>query len=614
MHEAAWTAQVGLSPGNQSEKAENLTDYGEFRRMKRLEMDQLFDWRNFRNETLRRLFSKAADIGFSVLNDTEKRTLRNKLISQMSNVYRLATVEDPSTKQKIPYSPNVSNLMSDVQVSEEAKRLLWTRWQDATGRRVRQAYQQYVELTRELSVEAGFDNYAQYWQSSYEPKPGQDFEKLMSDLLLAVMPLYKELHAYVRHALKKRYGEEIFPPTGHIPAHILGHMSGARWSDLISISQPFPDEPKIDITREMKEQVRRALYSSACIRFFASLGLGKMTDTFWEKSMMEKPPGRSEILCQASAWDFYTNRGDFRIRQCTSVDVHFLTVTHHEMGHVQYFMQYEHQNVVFRRGGNPGFHEAIGDTIALSVMTPSYLRMIGLLKAGNKSKEFYANLLYLVALKEIAILPQSYLVDHYRYKLFKDEVPQHRWNAEWVNLRCRLMGLSSPVLRSEEDFDPGSIYHVVADVEYMRYFVSTLLTFQFHKSLCNAAGVTENLHKCCIYNSSAAGAKLKALLSKGSSEHWEDTLFEISGVRHISAQPLLDYFEPLYTLIRAENARNNVTVGWEADCPQPNWYSSLASSTTSAGPVNGVSTAVCWIFHLWIGFIAIVLPAVWIDC
>uniref|UniRef100_A0A1I8HIM7 RxLR effector protein n=1 Tax=Macrostomum lignano TaxID=282301 RepID=A0A1I8HIM7_9PLAT len=148
MHEAAWTAQVGLSPGNQSEKADNLTDYGEFRRMKRLEMDQLFDWRNFRNETLRRLFSKAADIGFSVLNDTEKRKLRNKLISQMSNVYRLATVEDPITKQEIPYSPNVSNLMSDVQVSEEAKRLLWTRWQDATGRRVRQAYQQYVELTK----------------------------------------------------------------------------------------------------------------------------------------------------------------------------------------------------------------------------------------------------------------------------------------------------------------------------------------------------------------------------------------------------------------------------------------------------------------------------------
>ncbi|PAA90205.1 hypothetical protein BOX15_Mlig017954g1 [Macrostomum lignano] len=596
--EASWAYNTDINQENEKAELAARLQLSQFMLNKRQEMDQRFDWANLGNERLKRMFTKAADIGTSIVTDEAKQTRFGQLRSDMIRIQSTATVEHPDTGEPIPLSRVVS-LMASPDVSEAVKKALWSRWRDASGRPVKQMYEEYVDLANEMIRKAGYANFAKYWQSWYEPKEGQDFEQVMAELFNGLLPLYKELHGYVRHALMQKYPASIFPPTGHIPGHILGHMWGGRWDDLEPFTKPFPNEPQIDVTKVMREKnwtVRQMFEASQ--DFFASLGLGNMTDTFWEKSVLEKLPG-VDMVCHVSAWDFYTDKGDFRIKQCTEITGHYLAVTHHEMGHIQYFQQYEKQPVVFRDGANPGFHEAIGDTIELSVMTPGHLRKLGLLESDSESDEFYLNSLFLMALKKAAYLSFGYLIDNYRYKLFKGEVPKNQWNSEWVNQRCQLMGVSSPVLRSEEDFDAGAIYHVVANVEYMRYFLSLLLQFQFHQSLCQAAGVTENFHKCSIYGNSAAGAKLKALLESGTSLHWEEALFKISGTRQISAKPLLDYFAPLLTYIAAKNKENGVSVGWGNNCPPDDWYKSASQlGSLSACQVFALAAIACFTVRL----------------
>jgi len=288
-----------------------------------------------------------------------------------------------------------------------------------------------------------------------------------------------------------------------------------------------------------------------------------MPQPFWDKSMLTKPDDR-DVVCHASAWDFY-NRVDFRIKQCTEVDMGWLTTTHHEMGHVEYYLQYKDQPVVFRRGANPGFHEAIGDTLALSVATPEHLQLIGLAPDFVDNTEGDLNFLMNQALQKIAFIPFGYLIDQWRWDLFSGQFDKSEYNERWWDVRCRYQGVSPPVTRDGSDFDPGAKYHVPAGVPYIRYFVSTILQFQFYQSLCQTAGNTGPLHRCDFYNSKEAGTKLGNMLAVGSSIPWPDALELVAGTREMSVQPLLEYFRPLRVWLEEQNA--GYPKGWTDACP-----------------------------------------------
>ncbi|KAK7790888.1 hypothetical protein R5R35_006654 [Gryllus longicercus] len=302
--------------------------------------------------------------------------------------------------------------------------------------------------------------------------------------------------------------------------------------------------------------------------FFISLNMSAMPDLFWERSILEKPADR-EITCHASAWDFYDAK-DFRIKQCTRVDMEHMFTAHHEMGHIQYFLQYKHQPVVYREGANPGFHEAVGDVMSLSVSTPKHLRQVGLLRdEGPRDDDASAlNYLFLQALQKVAFLPYAYLMDLWRWDVFNGSVTSDEYNCRWWRLREQYQGIEPPVDRTEEDFDPGAKYHIVASVPYIRYFVSYVIQFQFHRALCLEAGQFDPndpmkpLYACDIYGSTAAGNKLKAMLQLGSSRPWPEALEAVTGSRRMDASGLLDYFKPLYEWLKAENARTGERVGW----------------------------------------------------
>ncbi|XP_036073024.1 angiotensin-converting enzyme-like [Oryzias melastigma] len=322
---------------------------------------------------------------------------------------------------------------------------------------------------------------------------------------------------------------------------------------------PFPGKVNVDVTDEMVRQGYNATHMfRVAEEFFTSLGLIEMPKEFWEGSMIVKPDDR-DVVCHAAAWDFY-NRKDFRIRQCTKVTMDDFFTVHHEMGHIQYFLQYKNQPVSFRGGANPGFHEAIGDVIFLSVSTPKHLHTINLLKSETSDPETDINFLLNMALQKIALLPFGYLIDLWRWGVFREKTPPERYTADWWYLRTKYQGICPPIRRTEEQFDPGAKFHIPNNTPYIRYFVSYILQFQLHEKLCEAANHTGPLHTCDIYRSKEAGALLKKILEPGSSRPWTELLQETIGTNKIDASSLMKYFDPVIRWLEKQNV--NETLGW----------------------------------------------------
>jgi len=285
-------------------------------------------------------------------------------------------------------------------------------------------------------------------------------------------------------------------------------------------------------------------------RFFTSLGFAPLPATFWERSLFTQPRDR-DVVCHASAWDVDA-KDDLRIKLCIKINSEDFETIHHELGHNFYQRAYNTQPYLFQDSANDGFHEAVGDTIALSI-TPGYLKQIGLIdQVPDPSKDL--GILMKLALEKMAFMPFGLLVDQWRWKVFSGEIPPSDYNKAWWQLREKYQGVRPPVARSEADFDPGAKYHVAASVPYTRYFLAHILQFQFHRGLCEAAGYKDGpLNRCSIYGSKAAGDRLNRMLSLGLSRPWPDALEVVAGTKQMDATAILDYFAPLKTWLDQQN-------------------------------------------------------------
>ena len=295
--------------------------------------------------------------------------------------------------------------------------------------------------------------------------------------------------------------------------------------------------------------------------FFVSLGFDPLPDTFWKRSLFVRPRDR-EVVCHASAWDV-DNDNDLRIKMCIKPTAEDFTTIHHELGHNFYQRAYNKLPLLFRDSANDGFHEAIGDTIALSI-TPEYLKKLNFIdKTPDASKDI--GLLLQKSLEKIAFLPFGLMIDQWRWKVFSGEVKPEQYNKAWWDLRLKYQGIAPPEDRPDAQFfDPGAKYHVPANVPYTRYFLADILQFQFHRALSEAAGCPGTsgtpLHRCSIYGSKEAGTKLNAMLQLGQSKPWQDALFEITGKREMDATAIRDYFAPLQAWLDEQNKGNKI--GW----------------------------------------------------
>ncbi len=426
----------------------------------------------------------------------------------------------------------------DVQVLTEA----WNGWH-ATARSQRERFERYVSLGNDGAKELGFDDLGALWRAGYDMPPA-DFEADVERLWTEVKPLYDELHCYVRAKLREKYGKDAVPEHGLIPAELLGNMWAQDWGSLQDLVVPYKGEPSLDVGKAL---VAKKIDAKGMVKigesFFTSLGFDPLPASFWERSMLTRPRDR-EVVCHASAWDV-TWSDDLRIKMCIEPTMDDLLVIHHELGHDFYFSQYYKLPTLFQTtGANDGFHEAIGDTIALSV-TPQYLKDRGLLAAVPKSDRSRTNSLMKRALEKVAFLPFGLLIDKWRWDVFSGKTPDDQLDASWWALKAKYQGVAPPEARTEGDFDPGAKFHVASSTPYIRYFLAFVYEFQFHRALCKAAGWTGPLDQCSIYGSKAAGEKLRAMLALGESKPWQDAMEVVTGERKADASAILEYFEPL---------------------------------------------------------------------
>ena len=432
---------------------------------------------------------------------------------------------------------------------------LWTGWRTISPP-MRSQYARFAELANAGARDLGFTDLGDLWRSGYDMPPDA-FTSELERLWSQVRPLYESLHCHVRAKLADEYGSAVAPPGEPIPAHLLGNMWSQSWTNIYDIVGPERSDPGYDLTQLLEsnrvDELEMVRYGE---RFFSSLGFDPLPATFWERSLFTQPVDR-DVVCHASAWDL-DYESDVRIKMCIEVnDEDFVTI-HHELGHNYYQRAYQHQSPLHRTSAHDGFHEGIGDTIALSI-TPEYLAEVGLLRRVPPADRDLGLLLRL-ALDKIAFLPFGLMVDQWRWKVFSGEIAPEEYTQGWWDLRTEYQGVRAPVPRSETDFDPGAKYHIPANTSYTRYFLAHILQFQFHRALCEVAGVEGPLHRCSIYGSLAAGERLNTMLEMGASRPWPDALEVVTGQREMDATAILDYFAPLQAWLDEQNGDRSC--GW----------------------------------------------------
>lgn len=457
---------------------------------------------------------------------------------------------------------NGSDIEEQMSVIRDPAKLqeMWTSWHDNVGAPMRADYSRLVEIANAGAKELGYANVGAMWRSQYD-MPAEEVAVVTDKIWADVKPLYDDLHCYVRGKLNAKYGDQVQSASGPIRADLLGNMWAQDWAAIYDLAAPKGGG---DIGFDTTELLKEAKFDEKKMvetgeAFFSSLGFEKLPQTFWTRSMFTKPADR-EVVCHASAWDI-DNQDDLRIKMCIKINASDFVTVHHELGHNYYQRAYKAHDFLHLNGANDGFHEAVGDTIALSI-TPEYLVQIGLLpkdKVPSADKDI--GLLLRQAMDKIAFMPFGLLVDKWRWGVFDGSIPPERYNAAWNDLRLNYQGITPPVERTETAFDPGAKYHIPATTPYLRYFLASVLQFQFYKSACEQSGWTGPLHRCSFYNNKEVGAKFNAMLELGASKPWPDALEAFTGQREMSGDAIIAYFAPLQTWLKEQN--QGKSCGWK---------------------------------------------------
>ncbi|XP_063977804.1 angiotensin-converting enzyme-like [Diachasmimorpha longicaudata] len=570
--------------------ATNITDYN---RRKMLEEQTLklkfersswkkavsFAWSRIPDPLARRQLKMIAVKGRNSLTEDKFNEIHH-LIVEMKESYtraRLCPYKKMGTACDLDMDHDVSRIMAKSRDYEELLHY-WRAWQEAVGPPLKNKYMRYVQLANQAARLNGFSDAGDQMREAYDD---DYFQQNIAEAVSTITPLYKHLFTYVRTKLIERYGDKV-RADGPLPAHLLGNMWAQNWEGIYDLVEPFPAARRFDVTLDMIIQGFTPLRMfQMSEEFFTSMGMKPMPPEFWRYSMFEKPIDR-EVKCTASAWDF-CNRIDYRIKQCTRVTMEDLLSAHHEMAHIEYYLQYKDQPLIFRNEALPGFHEAVSDAMELSVMNPRHLQRIGLYNNSTDDYESNINFLMLMALRKVVYLPFAYIVDQWRWRVFSDGVAD--MTTRWWELRLQYQGIVPPIARIERDFDPASKYHVPADIPYVKYFVGTVMQYQLYEALCDISGHKGDLHSCDLYRSREAGRLLSDVLSQGSSRPWQDIVREMTRGRtnRIDASALMRYFDPLYKWLQRQNVMEPV-IGWITSQDDTalfaHWYGNSAVSIT----------------------------------
>jgi peptidyl-dipeptidase A len=563
--QAAWTNETDITPEHEqaaSKASAELSTALTQRMVAARKFEPVLDKLDPDTRRSLDIIKFSSEIAPSAPQDPKLADELARTATEMSSLYGKGVCKTVHVKGKDEQQCKIVDDYSEVlQKSHNPAELLaaWQTWHDTVGREERDLFTRYVELANQGAREVGFADVSAEWKGAYG-MPGDAFSADVDRLWGQVKPLYQQLHCYTRRVLNKKYGDKAVPKSGPIPAHLLGNMWAQTWGYLYRDLQPYKGIADIDVTPEIAKRFKPTADDPAAgakgmvklgEAFYTSLGMDALPATFWERAQFVKPAPPRQVVCHASAWDV-TYSNDLRIKMCIHPNQEDLFVIHHELGHDYYFHHYYTLPFLYQQGANDGFHEAIGDTIQLS-MTPDYLHKLGLLAKVDTDDKAMLNAQMKVALEKVAFLPFGLLIDKWRWDVYSGAVRPDQYNQHWWDLRREYQGVAPPVPRAATDFDAGAKYHVAANVSYMRYFIAAILQFQFHRALCRKAGFTGPLNECSIYGNKEAGAAYSKMLALGASKPWQDALETLTGEREMDASAMLEYFAPLQKWLEEQN-------------------------------------------------------------
>ncbi len=477
----------------------------------------------------------------------------SELSTKLGSIYSTGKFE---YKDKELTLGQLSDIIATSRDPEELQ-AVWEGWRTVSPA-MKDGYAKIVDIANEGSRELGFKDTGDLWRGGYDME-AEAFAAEADRLWGQVKPLYDQLHCYVRTGLNQEYGDEVVPLDQPIRADLLGNMWAQSWGNVYDLVAPEGAGDGVDITKLLKENDYTVIdMVKTAEDFFVSMGFEPLPETFWERSLFVKPADR-EVACHASAWDV-DNKEDLRIKMCTKINGEDFITVHHELGHNFYQRAYMDQPFYYKNGANDGFHEAIGDMIALSI-TPDYLVEIGLLDEANvPGEDEDIALLMRQAMDKIAFLPFGIMIDQWRWKVFSGEYSPSEYNSGWWELREKYQGIRPPSSRPGDAFDPGAKYHIPNNVPYMRYFLAHILQFQFHKAACDMVGYDGPLHRCSVYGNKEVGSKFNAMMEMGASKPWPDALEAFTGTRDMDGSAVVEYFAPLMAYLEAKN--EGKSCGW----------------------------------------------------
>jgi peptidyl-dipeptidase A len=450
---------------------------------------------------------------------------------------------------------DIEDVMKSSRDPAELK-TLWEGWH-VISPAMRTDYARLISLANEGARELGYAEAGVLSRSWYDMPPDA-FAATVERLWSQLEPMYKNLHCYARARLNDKYGSAVQPRTGPIRADLLGNMWAQSWSNVYDELAPASNTFGYDLTTALQAKGYDVVKMVKTAEgFYTSLGFPPLPPTFWTRSLLTRPRDR-EVNCHASAWDV-DDRSDLRVKACFKVNAQDFNVAHHELGHNFYQRAYQDQPLLFKGGANDGFHEAIGDFVALNALTPGYLHEIGLIDQIPAPEADIAFLLRM-ALDKVAFLPFAYIVDKWRWQVLAGTTTPARYNDDWWALRTKYQGVAPPGPRPADAFDPGAKAHIAQNTPYMRYFLAHIYEFQFYRAACRIAGWTGPLHQCSIYGNKEVGGRFEAMLRLGASKPWPDALEVFTGERDLDASAITDYFAPLDRWLTEQN--KDERCGW----------------------------------------------------
>ena len=552
--QAAWVQLTYITPDTEALSAKSYERYQEvFARL--IAESKAHEGEEMSPESARAIELLKFGLSAPAPNDPAKRTEIAEIETRMTSMYGAGKYcpKGPESCQ------NIDDISKTLATSRDWDQQLeaWTGWHSIAPP-MRKDYQRFVELANEGAQGLGYKDLGELWRAGYDMSAAE-FESETERLWTQVKPLYDGLHCYARGKLQQKYGKERVPDGKPVPAHLFGNIWAQQWNNIYPLLEPYPGVSDLNVTTALEKQGYDAVrMTRSAESFYTSLGFEELPKSFWERSMLTRPRDR-DVVCHASAHDM-DGKGDVRIKQCILPTEEDLYTIYHELGHTFYALSYIKQPYLFKDGAHDGFHEAVGDTINLS-MTEGYLSGVGLLPKGAKSsRKALVNRQMKVASEKIAFLPFGKLVDQWRWGVFSGAIPPGKYNEAWWELRRKYQGVDSPVPRSEADFDPGAKYHVPGNTPYTRYFLSFVMQFQFHRALCEKAGFKGPLHECSIFGSEEAGRGFQEMLALGRSKPWQDALEKLTGTRQMDATAIVEYFQPLMQWLDEQNRGRDC--GW----------------------------------------------------